>query len=106
VPLLIRRLALQRVREVSNPPDYFALLLVLAVIFTGDIMRFGPHVDLEGTRQWARSLVTFSPLVPANFSAAFLVHTGLALGLIMYMPFSKILHFGGIFFTQALVKRS
>jgi nitrate reductase gamma subunit len=106
LPLLIRRMTVKRVREISGPPDYFALILVLAVIATGDVMRFGPHFDLALTRQWAASLLTFSPVVPAGLGAAFFVHTFLALALIMYMPFSKILHFGGIFFTQALVKRS
>ncbi|MHC4777386.1 MAG: respiratory nitrate reductase subunit gamma [Planctomycetota bacterium] len=106
VPLLLRRLAVQRVREISTPPDYFALFLVLAVIATGDVMRFGPHFDLALTREWARSLVTFSPVISTQLSAAFLVHTMLALFLVMYMPFSKILHFGGIFFTQAILKRT
>ena len=106
IPLLIRRLAIKRVREISGLPDFFALLLVIAVIFTGDIIRFGPHFDVGVTREWARSLLVFSPKVSADLGPAFLVHTMFALLLIMVMPFSKILHFGGIFFTQALVKRS
>jgi nitrate reductase gamma subunit len=35
----------------------------------------------------------------------FLLHALLAQILILYIPFSKILHFGGVFFTQALVHR-
>lgn len=103
--LLIRRLTTQRVREISGAGDFFALLLILAIIVTGNMMRFGgEHFDLAQTRVWAWSLLTFSPVVPA--SGTFLVHALLAQILIIYMPFSKILHFGGIFFTQALVKRS
>ncbi|MHC4661848.1 MAG: respiratory nitrate reductase subunit gamma [Planctomycetota bacterium] len=105
IPLLIRRIALKRAREVSGVPDFFALLLVIAVILTGDIIRFGPHFDLTLTRAWAKSLLTFSPTVSPHLSAVFIVHTLLAMLLIMYIPFSKILHFGGIFFTQTLVKR-
>ena len=101
--LLIRRMAVKRVREVSGIPDFFALLLVIGIIGTGNVMRFGAHFDLEQTRAWAASLLTFSPVVPMN--AAFLIHAMLAFFLVMYIPFSKILHFGGIFFTQALVKR-
>lgn len=103
VLLLIRRSAMQRVREVSAFPDFFALLLLIAIILTGDMMRFGAHFDLEVTRVWAGSLLAFSPQVPEN--GMFLLHAGLAFLLIMYIPFSKVLHFGGIFFTQALVKR-
>ncbi|MBM3789067.1 MAG: hypothetical protein FJW35_01815 [Acidobacteria bacterium] len=102
--LLLRRFALRRVREISGFPDIFAPLLLLAVIFTGDLMRFGAHFDLEQTRRWAASLLVLQPVVPAD--GFFLLHALAAMLLIMYIPFSKILHFGGIFFTQALIKRS
>ena len=104
VLLLVRRLTLQRVREISGVPDFFALLLLIAIVVTGDLMRLGAHFDLEQTRIWAWSLLTFSPEIPKN--GMFLTHALLAILLIMYIPFSKILHFGGIFFTQALIKRS
>jgi len=101
--LVFRRLAIGRVREISNASDFFALLLLLGIFVTGDVMRFGEHFDLGLTHAWAASLLTLSPQVPAN--GMFMVHAGLAMTLLMYVPFSKILHFGGIFFTQALVKR-
>ncbi len=101
--LLIRRITQQRVREISGLPDFLALLLILAIIITGNSMRFGEHFYLTETRVWAASLLAFSPKVPSN--NMFLIHAMLAQFLIMYIPFSKILHFGGIFFTQALVKR-
>ena len=100
--LLVRRLTLRRVREISGMPDFFALLLLIAIVVTGDLMRFGAHFDLAQTRDWAWSLVTFSPAIPTN--GVFLLHALLAILLIIYLPFSKILHFGGIFFTQSLVK--
>lgn len=100
--LFIRRLSIPRVREISGLPDFFALLLVLAIIATGNAMRFGTHVDLALTREWAASLLVFAPKVPQH--DMFLLHALLGLLLFMYIPFSKILHFGGIFFTQALVK--
>ena len=101
--LLVRRIAQQRVREISNFSDFFALLMLIAIILTGDLMRFGAHFELEQTRMWARSLVTLSPIVVNN--GMFQVHALLAMALITYIPYSKIMHFGGIFFTQALVKR-
>ncbi|UCG50752.1 MAG: respiratory nitrate reductase subunit gamma [Candidatus Latescibacterota bacterium] len=101
--LLFRRIVQQRTREISNFSDFFALLLLIAIIFTGDLMRFGTHFELAETRAWARSLVTFSPIVVNN--GMFQVHALLAMVLIIYVPFSKIMHFGGIFFTQALIKR-
>jgi nitrate reductase gamma subunit len=102
--LLFRRITIPRVREITGIPDYLAPLLVIAIIATGDLLRFSGHFDLDQTRVWAMSLVTFSPVVPA--SGMFVVHLILAQLLIVFIPFSKILHFGGIFFTQALIKRS
>jgi nitrate reductase gamma subunit len=103
VLLILRRVAVRRSREISVFADYFALLLLVAIIVTGDLMRFGAHFDLAQTRTWALSLLTFHPAVPQ--SPAFLTHLTLALVLVMFIPFSKILHFGGIFFTQALMHR-
>lgn len=102
--LLFRRFSLQRVREISGFPDFAALLLLVAIIITGDLMRLGSHLDLETTHMWVGSLMRFSPQIPQN--GMFLAHVTLACMLIMYIPFSKILHFGGIFFTQNLIKRS
>jgi len=103
--LFLRRIAIPRVREITGLPDYLAPLLLIAIIATGDVIRFsGQHFDLEQTRVWAMSLLTFSPVIPA--SGMFVLHLFLAQLLIVFIPFSKILHFGGIFFTQALIKRS
>jgi nitrate reductase gamma subunit len=105
VLLLGRRLTLSKVREISSPADHFALLLVLAIVLTGNAMRLVGHFDLALTRQYFASLVLLrSPQVPMN--GWFLAHFLLAQVLFVYIPFSKILHFGGVFFTQAALKRS
>ncbi len=103
VLLLFRRFTVDRARQITNGGDFFALVLILSIIASGNVMRFGAHFDLAQTRQWTWGLLTFAPAVPLN--AAFLVHALLAQLLFIYIPFSKILHFGGIFFTQALIKR-
>jgi nitrate reductase gamma subunit len=102
--LFFRRLFSARVREISGAPDFLALGLLIAVIVSGNLMRFGGgHFELARTHVWAASLLAFSPDVPQD--TGFLVHLLLAQALIVYIPFSKIMHSGGIFFTQALVKR-
>lgn len=102
--LFFRRLSVTRVREISSIPDFLAPLLLIVIIATGDLMRFAGHFDLNETRIWAASLLTFSPIVPQD--GMFLLHLTLAQLLIVSIPFSKILHFGGVFFTQAIIKRS
>ena len=65
VVLLVRRFTTERVRQVTNFADFFALLLVLSIILTGDLMRFGAHFDLAQTRLWAASLLTLQPAMAA-----------------------------------------
>ena len=103
--LLCRRLLLRRAREISGGPDFLALLLLVAVIASGDLMRFGSTpIELAETRAWAISLVTFCPMVPTN--PAVLLHAFCAELLILYLPLSKLMHFGGLFYTLALVRRT
>jgi len=106
--LFIRRLALPRVREITGAADYLALLLIGAIIITGNMMRFGAeHFDLALTREYFAGLATFGNVLDAAAleNNVFVLHMGLAFLLILCMPFSKLLHFGGVFFTQQLVRK-
>jgi nitrate reductase gamma subunit len=77
----------------------------VAILFTGNAMRFGAHFDLSQTRDWFIGLITFSSVaVPAN--TAFIWHLFLGQLLFIYIPYSKILHFGGVFFSQTALHRS
>ncbi|MEE9443301.1 MAG: respiratory nitrate reductase subunit gamma [candidate division Zixibacteria bacterium] len=105
--LILRRMSSIRVREISLPSDYLALIFVLAILITGNLMRFGAHFDLELTRVYFSGIFSLSATeatIPQN--AMFLVHFFLVQILVIYIPFSKILHFGGIFFTQTLIQKS
>ncbi len=88
--LLVRRFTIPRVREISGAPDFIALLLVIAIVGTGNIMRFAGTFNLEHTRIWAGSLLAFSPSLPNEIAQdpMFLTHALLAFILIMFIPFS------------------
>ncbi|NQT38276.1 MAG: respiratory nitrate reductase subunit gamma [Planctomycetes bacterium] len=106
--LLVRRMTLQRAQEVTGPADYLALLLLGVIVFTGNMMRFSAHhFDLTLTHEYFAALATFSVSTSqaALQNNVFLVHLCLALVLIMAIPFSKILHLGGIFFTHQLIRK-
>ena len=106
--LLVRRLIMPRVREITGPADYLALLLIGAIIITGNMMRFGAeHFDLAETRHYFAGLATFGNVLDAAAleNQVFMVHMCLALLLILCMPFSKLLHLGGIFFTHQLIRK-
>jgi len=105
--LFIRRLAVGSVREISDAEDYIALVLIIAIVLTGDAMRFLPaaHIDLAAeTRPYFWGLLTFRfAEVPGN--PWFLMHYFLGQLLFLYLPFSKFLHIPGVFYSQALVQK-
>ena len=105
--LFIRRFVVGSVREISDVEDYFALVLIIAIVLTGDAMRFLPaaHIDLAlETRPYFIGLLTFQfAEVPGN--PWFLMHFLLGQLLFLYLPFSKFLHIPGVFFSQALVQK-
>ena len=106
--ILIRRLTLQRVREITGGADVAALLLIGAIIITGNAMRFGAeHFDLALTREYFAALATFSNAMEMQVltNNVFLLHMCLGFLLLMLIPFSKILHFGGFFFTHQLIRK-
>lgn len=97
--LLGRRVANARLRYLSLATDYFALLLLLAVAGSGILMRYFFRVDARAVKQYAVSLTTFSPAVPADAGAVFYVHILLVSLLAAWLPFSKLIHMGGIFLS-------
>jgi nitrate reductase gamma subunit len=106
--LFIRRLMIPRVKEITGFADLFALALIGAILITGNMMRFGAeHFDLALTREYFAGLATFSGIGDSELFSnnVFLTHMGLAFLLLMFIPFSKILHFGGIFFTHQLIRK-
>ncbi|MEW5946604.1 MAG: respiratory nitrate reductase subunit gamma [bacterium] len=102
--LAFRRLTIRRVREITESGDWFVLLLLLGILMTGNAMRFVGHFDLELTRSYFASLVALRPSPPPQ-NGWFLLHFLLGQALFIYMPYSKLLHFGGIFFTQTALQR-
>ena len=108
VVLLLRRLLVPRVKEITSAGDIFALVLIGAILFTGNMMRFSAdHLDLALTREYFANLARFNSPSAAEVLShnVFLVHMTLAFVLLMYIPFSKVLHFGGIFFTHQLIRK-
>ncbi len=106
--LLLRRLVVPRVQEITGLADVLALLLIGAIIVTGNIMRFSAeHFDLSLTREYFGGLLTFRNVADAVVldNGMFMVHMCLALLLLMFIPFSKILHFGGVFFTHQMIRK-
>jgi len=55
------------------------------------------RMDITAAKDLAVGLATFHPTVPAGLSPMFYLHVFLVCVLLVYFPFSKLMHAGGIF---------
>ncbi|MCP3953065.1 MAG: menaquinol oxidoreductase [Desulfobacterales bacterium] len=99
VYLLFRRLLISKVRYISLASDFFPLFLIGGIAFTGILMRYLSKVDIVNIKAMTMGLVTFHPVVPEGISGLFYVHLFFVSVLLIYFPFSKLMHMGGIFLS-------
>jgi nitrate reductase gamma subunit len=101
VLLFSRRLITRHVRFISLMNDYFPLVLIFAIALTGILMRYFLRTDIDvvNIKQLAVGLVTFSPTIGAEIGAIFYIHLFLVCALLAYFPFSKLMHFAGVFMS-------
>lgn len=97
--LFSRRVMNPQVKYISMFSDYFPLFLILGIAGTGLYMRYFLRVDVVAIKQMTMGLVTFNPVIPDNVSAMLFVHLFLVSSLLIYFPFSKLMHMGGIFLS-------
>jgi nitrate reductase gamma subunit len=97
--LFLRRVMLRQIRYISLPADYFPLFLIFAIGVTGLFMRYAYRVDIAAVKQLTAGLASFSPVLPAGISSIFFIHVTLVCALMIYFPFSKLMHMGGVFLS-------
>lgn len=98
--LFWRRLGLPRTLYISNVPDYFVLALLGLVAATGLMVSYWLHVNIVDVKGFILGLMTLRPVeVPRH--PLFLLHLFFVLVLMIYFPFSKLLHAGGIIFSPS-----
>lgn len=97
--LLLRRLLTAQVRYISILGDYFAIVLLLGIGSTGFFLRHVLKTDVSAVKELAVGLVHFAPVLPSDLHPLFYTHLFLVSLLFAYFPFSKLVHFGGVFFS-------
>ena len=97
--LLGRRILNARMRFLSLFTDYLALVLLLALAGSGLVMRHVTGVDLVAVKQYAMGLAMLSPRVPPAAGSWFFAHLFLVCALLVYLPFSKLMHSAGVFLS-------
>ena len=97
--LFLRRVVLPQVKYISLVSDYFSLFLLLTIAVTGVLMRYFIKTDLPAIKDLSLGLVTFNPIVPDGIGAIFWIHFFLVCVLLVYFPFSKLMHMAGVFMS-------
>jgi nitrate reductase gamma subunit len=97
--LFLRRVVSPQLRYLSLPADYFPLFLLLAIGLSGAWLRHVSKIDVPSVKALAMGLLHLSPQPPAGVSAVFYAHLFLVSTLLAYIPFSKLMHMGGVFLS-------
>jgi nitrate reductase gamma subunit len=97
--LFFRRVVNPRLRYISMAGDYFPLLLLLGVALTGICLRYFDKTNIVSIKELAMGLVTLGPVIPAGIGVTFFIHLFLVSVLLIYFPFSKLVHMAGVFFS-------
>lgn len=97
--LVLRRMLAPRIRYLSLFSDYFSLFLIVGAAGTGILMRYFFPVDLLAVKTLALGLVTLAPSAPKGLSPFFYIHLFYVSALLIWFPFSKLMHAGGVFLS-------
>jgi nitrate reductase gamma subunit len=97
--LFLRRIVDPKLRYFSLASDYFPLFLLISIAITGILMRYFTKVDIVSVKELAMGLFSFQPIVPEGIGIMFFIHLFLVCVLLIYFPFSKLLHMPGVFLS-------
>lgn len=101
--LFYRRTAIDEVKRLSDPVDYFVLLLLLAIVISGMHMRLTSlNIDLTAIRSYLAGILTLHP-IPIPRTWIFVSHFTLVNILLLYFPFSKLFHGAGFVVNRAML---
>jgi nitrate reductase gamma subunit len=97
--LLGRRLLDGQARYISLASDYFALWLLLGIAVSGVLMRHVVKVDIVDVKAAIAGWASLQPVTPQGVGLLYFVHVFLVSVLLVYFPFSKLLHMPGVFMS-------
>jgi len=97
--LLLRRIFIPQVRYISLAADYFPLFLIIAIAFTGVLLRHFVKTDIISIKEITLGLLSFAPAAPEGVHWLFYAHFLMVMVLFAYFPFSKLTHMAGVFLS-------
>ena len=100
IGLLLRRIAVDRIRYISSPSDYALLLLLVVIGVSGLLLRHSMLADITAVRNFTLGLFALSPqALPDNLMLY--IHIGSVSILAIVFPFSKLMHFPGYYLSPS-----
>lgn len=102
--LLGRRIVSSRIRFISSAEDFLILVLLLAIVISGNAMRLYAGIETAAVRDFIHSIFILKPILPP-LDPWFISHFSLVMLLLIYFPFSKLAHSCGIFMSRWMVTR-
>lgn len=103
--LFLRRLLVDFIGYVSRVADYFVLGLLFAIAFLGLYMRYETAVSVPSVTSYLLGLFTFKFTAPPQ-DPFFVYHLLLVEVLMIYFPFSKLMHGVGILLSPTRNQRN
>ncbi|MBU0495641.1 MAG: respiratory nitrate reductase subunit gamma [Chloroflexi bacterium] len=93
------------VKWLSKPEDFALLFLLIGIGFTGFHMRLLTTVQVEELHHFFGGLALFNWQVPpASAGDSFIFHFALVQALMIYFPFSKLMHTIGTLFAKMVAR--
>jgi nitrate reductase gamma subunit len=94
-------------KDISVPEDYLLLFLLAGIIIMGDHMRFFGEIHAAEYREYFLSVLRFEPGFPAILDSSptkwsLVTHVLFADLLLIYFPWSKLVHTVGAFATNLI----
>jgi nitrate reductase gamma subunit len=96
--LWARRFLVDRVHYISSPSDHLMLALLIAIGLTGLGMKYVVHTDIVAVKAFFLGLMYFD-WQPLPTDLLLNLHLLLVALLMIIVPFSKLLHVPGVFFS-------
>lgn len=103
--LLVRRIIVQRVREITDFRDYLAEFILLFFSATAFLVVLDGGVSSEALRHYVSGLSTGTAAV-IEVQSMFVWHMLAVQLLLIVIPFSHLLHLGGIFLSREFLGTS
>ncbi|HSB04782.1 MAG TPA: respiratory nitrate reductase subunit gamma [Thermodesulfobacteriota bacterium] len=103
--LLARRFLIDRTLYISILGDYFVLFLLLSITLSGTLLHLFFRTYLIDVKALINGLIHFKYLAPETHWL-FILHFLLVMGLLVYFPFSKLVHGGGLILSPTRNQRA